>query len=153
MSADPHTFRWSGPGARLGVVLLVSLTAGLGGCSGAAQPASPQRSDAADGVTVGADGVQSITLTVGDDFRFSPAEFTVAPGEVSVTVESVAAQLTHSLDFPPGPNQADIGASIPVLAPSVSDTIEFTVDAPGEYAFVCSFHQAQGHTGIMVVTA
>lgn len=100
-----------------------------------------------------ADGVQSITLTSGDDYRFVPSEFTVMPGLVSVTLDNVAVQLTHSLEFPPGTSPSDIEESIPVVAPTEGDTIEFSVSTPGEYAFICSFHEAQGHTGVMTVAA
>lgn len=134
-------------------VLVVVLAVLLGGCGADPEPQSTDRPDVAGEVTVGPDGVQSITLTAGDDYRFVPDEFTVTPGEVSVTVENVATQLTHSLAFPPGRSPTDISESIPVVAPSESDTIEFTVNTPGEYAFICSFHEALGHTGVMIVAA
>ncbi|MGI8625687.1 MAG: cupredoxin domain-containing protein [Geodermatophilaceae bacterium] len=97
--------------------------------------------------------MQSITLVSGDDYRFVPAEFTVTPGQVRVTLDNTATQLTHSLEYPPGSNPEDIEESIPVVAPGESDTIEFSVSTPGEYAFICSFHEAQGHTGVMTVAA
>lgn len=135
------------------LVLVAALAVVLGGCGGEPEPQSTDRPDVNSEVTVGPDGVQSITLSAGDDYRFVPDEFTVTPGEVSVTVENVAIQLTHSLAFPPGRSPADIGESIPVVAPSESDTIEFAVNTPGEYAFICSFHEALGHTGVMIVAA
>jgi len=133
------------------VVLSVMLAAASSGCAANPEPAEPQRSAAADEVSVGSDGVQSITLVSGDDFRFVPAEFTVRPGQVRVTLDNAATQLTHSLDFPPSVSPDDIEESIPVVAPTESDTIEFSVSTPGEYAFICSFHEAQGHTGLMTV--
>ncbi|MDQ3733187.1 MAG: cupredoxin domain-containing protein [Actinomycetota bacterium] len=131
--------------------LVLVIGVALGGCGVAADPSRPEASSSAGEVTVGPDGVQSITLVSGDDYRFVPAEFTVTPGQVSLTLENAATQLTHSLAYPPERNPEDITESIPVVAPTESDTIEFTVDTPGEYAFICSFHEAQGHTGVMTV--
>jgi plastocyanin len=39
-----------------------------------------------------------------------------------------------------------------VLAPGESKTIEFTVTAPGDYPFECSFHAALGQVGTMTVS-
>ena len=132
---------------------MLVLAISVGGCGAGDEPTAPKSSSSIGEVTVGADGVQTITLVSGDDYRFVPAEFTVTPGEVSVTLQNAAAQLTHSLAYPPGENPQDITESIPVVAPSETDTIEFTVSTPGEYAFICSFHEAQGHTGVMTVQA
>ncbi len=129
------------------IVLAVS----LGGCGAGPEPQIPNPGQAAGEVTVGPDGVQAITLLSSDDYRFVPAEFTVLPGQVRVTLDNLAVQLTHSLAFPPARNPSDIAESIPVVAPSESDTIEFSISTPGEYAFVCSFHEALGHTGVMTV--
>lgn len=113
------------------VMLVVVSTAALGGCGGTPSAPEPERTRASGEVTVGPDGVQSITLVSGDDYRFVPAEFTVVPGLVSLTVDNAATRLTHSLDFPPGTSPGDIAESIPVLAPTERDTIEFSVRTPG----------------------
>lgn len=137
-------------------VLSAVLAVGLGGCGGSPDRQEPEPTNAADEaneVTVDPDGVQSITLVSGDDYQFVPAEFTVAPGQVILTLENAATQLTHSLAFPPGIGPSDIVESISVVAPTEVDTIEFRVSTPGEYAFICSFHEAQGHTGVMSVEA
>ena len=39
-----------------------------------------------------------------------------------------------------------------MLAPGDSQTIEFTVTAPGDYPFVCTFHEALGQVGTMTVS-
>lgn len=126
-------------------------TSAIGGCSTPPEPQEPDRENAAGEVSVGPDGVQSITLVSSDDYRFVPAMFTVMPGQVRITLDNAAVQLTHSLAFPPGRSPSNIAESIPVAAPSESDTIEFSISTPGEYAFVCSFHEALGHTGVMTV--
>lgn len=132
------------------VVLTGVLVNALAGCATSAEP-QPENPIAAGEVTVDSDGVQSITLMSADDYRFVPAEFTVAPGRVRVTLDNVATQLTHSLAFPPGAGPGDISESITVVAPNEAETIEFSVSTPGEYAFLCSFHESLGHTGVMSV--
>lgn len=143
---------WRYFGRRPFAALLVMLsTAVIGGCGGTPSAPEPGPSSASGEVTLGADGVQSITLVSDDDYRFVPAEFTVTPGQVRVTLDNTATQLTHSLEFPAGVSPEDVGESIPVVAPTEVETIEFSVSTPGEYAFICSFHVPQGHTGVMTV--
>lgn len=133
------------------LVLAMLASAVLGGCGDPPDPPELERANTAGEISVDPDGVQSITLVSSDDYRFVPAEFSVQPGQVSVTLENAAAQLTHSLVYPPGRNPGEIAESIPVVAPGQVDTIEFTVSTPGEYAFICSFHESLGHTGVMTV--
>jgi plastocyanin len=71
---------------------------------------------------------------------------------VRLTVTNVAEQLTHNFRFTPGEGPEAISAEIPLLAPGDSKTIEFTVTAPGEHPFECSFHIQLGQTGTMTVS-
>ena len=72
-------------------------------------PAATRTADAAIGtVTTAPDGVHEVVLETGDDYVFTPAEFTVAPGRVRVTVRNVAAQLTHNFVFTPDTGPAAI---------------------------------------------
>ncbi|PZA19115.1 cupredoxin domain-containing protein, partial [Modestobacter versicolor] len=103
-------------------------------------------------LSTAADGFQEITLQTGDDYVFTPATFTVAPGPVRLTVRNDADQLTHNFLFTAGAGPAAISEEIPVLAPGESKTIEFTVSAPGDYPFECSFHAALGQVGTMTVS-
>lgn len=152
MTRRPGVRRPSGPSRHL-VLILVLMMASIGGCGAGDERPPAEASSSVGEVTVGPDGVQSITLVSGDDYRFVPSEFTVTPGQVSVTLENQATQLTHSLAYPPDRNPEEIMESVPVVAPTEKDTIEFSVSTPGEYAFICSFHEPQGHTGVMTVTA
>lgn len=147
----PGVARRGGRCRPLAASVVVVLAVLISGCTGNPEPQEPDPADAAGMVTVGPDGVQSITLVSSDDYRFAPAMFSVLPGQVRVTLDNLAVQLTHSLAFPPGRSPGDIGEEIPVVAPSESDTIEFSISTPGEYAFICSFHEALGHTGVMTV--
>jgi plastocyanin len=133
--------------------LLTGLLA-LTGC-GNEEPALPEatRTAGAGGaVATASDGVQEITLETGDDYVFTPATFTVAPGQVRLTVRNTADQLTHNFMFTTGKGPAEITEEIPVLAPGESKTIEFTATAPGDYPFECSFHAALGQVGTMTVS-
>lgn len=108
---------------------------------------------AAGTVTKGPDGVQELTVLVGDDYVFVPDRFTVAPGPVRLTLTSNAEQLTHNIRFTPGRGPVDIAEQIPILAPGDSETFDFTAEQPGDYQYECSFHVALGQIGTMTVTA
>jgi plastocyanin len=60
--------------------------------------------------------------------------------------------MTHNFRFSAGKGPAEISEQIPVLAPGESKTIEFTVTAPGDYPFECTFHAALGQVGTMTVS-
>jgi plastocyanin len=131
-----------------GVILLT-------GCGGgtAGQEAAPSSSGPAPGtVTTAPDGVQEVTLRTQDDYVFTPDAFTVAPGQVRLTVVNAARQTTHSFRFTRGDGPEAIRSEIPLLAPGESRTIEFTVTAPGQYGFECSFHTQLGQFGSMTVS-
>jgi len=143
--------RRRGGGLVLGAVLTAVLLAGCGGDGGATPPASTTVAGAGT-VTTASDGVQEVTLQTQDDYVFTPDHFTVAPGKVRVTVVNAAKQLTHNFTFPSGKGPAPIAEDIPLLAPGEKRTIEFTVEQPGDYQFVCSFHTQLGQVGTMTVS-
>jgi plastocyanin len=139
--------------AGLLVAALLALPA-LAGCSNT-EPTLPQATRTTGGdvgaVRTDADGVQEITLETGDDYVFTPDTFTVAPGQVRLTVRNTADQMTHNFSFTAGTGAAPITEQIPVLAPGESKTIEFAVTAAGDYPFECTFHVALGQVGTMTV--
>jgi plastocyanin len=132
---------------------LVAATVLLAGCGGGAADAgaAPTTAEGVGEVTVAADGVQEITLQVQDDYVFVPDSFTVDPGAVRVTVVSVAKETTHNFVFTPDTGPAAIESSISLLAPGQEMTIDFDVEAPGDYPFECSFHVQLGQVGTMTV--
>ena len=142
-----------GPRAGLFVAALL-VVAALAGCTNE-EPALPKATRTTGGdvgaVSTAADGFQEITLETGDDYVFTPATFTVAPGQVRLTVRNTADQMTHNFSFTAGTGPAPITEAIPVLAPGESRTIEFTVTATGDYPFECTFHVALGQVGTMTV--
>ena len=144
--------RWIGA-LVVGVVLAGGVLAGCGGSSSGATATASSSADPDLGrVTTDADGVQEVTIQTQDDYVFTPDHFTVAPGKVRLTVTNVAEQLTHNFRFTPDKGPEAISAEIPLLAPGDSKTIEFTVTAPGDHPFECSFHIQLGQTGTMTVS-
>ncbi|MFQ1003337.1 cupredoxin domain-containing protein [Modestobacter sp. SSW1-42] len=135
-----------------GALVLAVLT----GCSDS-EPTLPEvtRATSADAgvVRTAPDGVQEVTLETGDDYAFTPATFTVAPGPVRLTVRNTAKQLTHNFLFTKGKGPEEITEQIPFLGPGDSKTIAFTATAPGDHPFECSFHLALGQVGTMTVSA
>ncbi|MGY1740406.1 MULTISPECIES: plastocyanin/azurin family copper-binding protein [unclassified Blastococcus] len=136
-----------------GVVLVLAGCGGDdGGGDGGGGAASSSGGDAALGtVTTAPDGVQEVTIETPDDYVFVPDAFTVAPGPVRLTVRNTAEQMVHNFRFTPDTGPAAIDAGIDLLQPGESDTIEFEVQAPGDYPFDCSFHLQVGQVGTMTV--
>lgn len=139
-------------GRVVGSLALVATLAACGGGGTSAATASTAASAAGLGrVTTASDGVQQVTIQTQDNYVFSPARFTVAPGKVRLTVVNAATQFTHAFRFSAGSGPEPIPAQIAVLAPGERRTIEFTVQKPGDYRFECSFHTQLGQFGTMTV--
>jgi plastocyanin len=125
----------------------------LVGCGGESDelPAASSTAEGVGEVTTADDGVQEITLQTQDDYVFTPDRFTVDPGRVRLTVVNVAEQLTHNFRFTPDEGPEAMSEDIPLLAPGEEKTIEFTVTAPGDHPFECSFHTQLRQVGTMTV--
>lgn len=151
--------RASRRGAALAVGLTLSVVlAGCGGddggeagSGGGGGGSSSSTGPALGTVTTAPDGVQEVTIETPDDYVFLPDTFTVAPGRVRLTVRNSAEQMVHNFRFTPGEGPVEIAENIPLLQPGESDTIEFEVQAPGDYGFDCSFHIQLGQVGTMTV--
>jgi plastocyanin len=137
-------------GGFLGSLVLVGA---LAACGGGSTPAAAAHSSVpgVGKVTTAPDGVQQVTIETQDNYKFTPAQFTVAPGRVRLTVVNGAASFTHSFRFTQGKGPEPIAATVPVLAPGERQTIEFSVQKPGSYPFECSFHTQLGQFGTMTV--
>jgi plastocyanin len=136
-----------------GFVGALAVVASLAACGGGGTPA-PAAAPSVPGlgeVTTASDGVQQVTIETQDNYVVSPARFTVAPGRVRLTVVNAAAQFTHSFRFSAGKGPEPIAAAVQVLAPGERQTVEFTVQKPGDYRFECSFHTQLGQFGTMTV--
>ena len=135
------------------MLLLCGVLAGCGG-SGSGSGGSAAASTTVAGVgevTTAPDGVQEITLQTQDDYVFTPDHFTVDPGRVRLTVVNVADQMTHNFKFTTDAGPEPIDAGISLLAPGQEETIEFTVEVPGDHPFECSFHVQLNQVGTMTV--
>ncbi|TFV65149.1 UNVERIFIED_ORG: hypothetical protein E4P37_11470 [Bacillus sp. AZ43] len=126
----------------------------LVGCGGGGESeetaAAPTRAGVGE-VTTAADGVQEITVQTQDDYVFVPDRFTVDPGPVRLTLINVGEEMPHNLEFQPGKGPEEIDAGISMVAAGEEKTIEFTVTAPGDHPFECSFHIQLGQVGTMTV--
>ena len=146
----------AGVRAGVGVLLVLAalLTVALAGCnrepafSRSAEPVDP----AVGTVTTAPDGVQEITLQTQDNFVFLPDRFTVAPGEVRLTLLNAAEATTHNFSFTPGAGPEPIPVEIELVRPGQSVTVDFTVTLPGDYGFECSLHTRLRQFGTMTVS-
>ncbi|SHG10441.1 Plastocyanin [Jatrophihabitans endophyticus] len=129
-----------------GLLAALTAVAALAGCSNDQAPAA-KGPHAGTGSAVNQGGLQVVTVTTGDDYRFHPSTLVVHPGRVRVVLKNTAKQgAPHNLrldDFP-----ADF---VPLAGAGHTTAATFTAPAPGRYRFVCTIHERQGQTGVLVV--
>lgn len=143
--------------ARIGVTaVLAAVLAGaaLTGC-GWAQADGPPRPKAsakpAAVASTGADGVQTVTLTAGEDMAFSPNVIKAKTGKLRITL-NVTGTTPHNL-------QLTASSKVPQPAPSTgmvqqghAGTVLVNLPSAGRYDFVCTYHTNQGMTGYIQVS-
>lgn len=138
--------------AVVSVVCAAVLTpAALSACSNQDSPINrPSNSGSATASDV--NGVQQITLTAGDDYRFHPATFTVHPGRVEVILHNTGSGAPHEFQVTGFP------ATFVPLTPA-GDTQHATFTVPPlvdgkttRYRFECEIHVRQGQVGTMIVS-
>lgn len=128
---------------RLLLLLPLALLAGCGGSSDGMAGGTPSSSSPA---AMSSDGVVTVDTT--DDFRF-------VPDKVSAKAGTVRILLTNSGSYPHNLAIRDLGfTSKTVTGAPGSNRAElaFTVDKPGEYRFICTFHDQAGMVGTLTVT-
>ena len=150
MNGGRHATARRGGGGLLGLVVLSGVLAGCGGDEAPGSAAAPTSVSVGE-VTTAPDGAQEITVQTQDDYVFVPDRFTVEPGTVRLTVVNAAEEMTHNFEFTSDAGPEEIPAGISLLAPGEEKTIEFTVTAPGDHPFECSFHVQLGQVGTMTV--
>lgn len=133
--------------ALLGPVLVGAVLLGSGLLAGCQRESAINR-EPHSGSTVAAvvDGVQQVTLTVDESFRFKPSTITVHPGKVRIVLKHVGGGAPHDWSLNGFPTDY-----VPLVTPGQQKSVEFTAPAPGNYTFVCTIHVAQGQTGTLVV--
>jgi plastocyanin len=82
-------------------------------------------------------------MVEGDEFSFSPSTITVSEGErIALTFKNVGT-------FPHNFVIDELGVETETIDPDEEDTVEFTADTSGTFAFYCSVgnHRQQGMEG------
>jgi plastocyanin len=92
------------------------------------------------------DGVQRVTLTVGEDDRFHPSTIVVHRGRVQITLKHDDAGAPHDWSLTGFP-----GDYVGIVNGGQTRSTTFTAPAPGTYPFVCTIHAKLGMTGSLVV--
>jgi plastocyanin len=126
-----------------GLLLVAGL---LAGCQ--TQSAINREPHVGSSTAVLADGIQQVTVTTGQSYRFDPSTITVHPGKVRIVLRHTGTGAPHNwslLGFP--------DAFAPLVSAGQQSSTEFTAPAPGKYTFVCTIHVAQGQTGTLIVLA
>jgi plastocyanin len=93
-------------------------------------------------------GIQRVTLLVGNDYRFHPSTVYVHPGRVQVTLKNTGTGAPHDFQVSKFPTDY-VGE---VQQPGQTQSSTFTTPSPGRYQFVCTIHVRQGMVGTMIVT-
>ncbi len=123
--------------------LLVAAVA-LTGCQ--SQSAINRKPHTGTSTAVAADGVQDITITTDQNYRFDPSTITVHPGKVKITLTHTGTGAPHDWSLNGFPDD-----NVPLVSPGQTKSVEFTAPSPGTYTFVCTIHVNQGQTGTLVV--
>jgi plastocyanin len=129
------------------VLIAIALLAGCASCSNT-KASINRRPQSGSASASAVNGVQTVTLTVGDTFRFTPDVITVHPGQVQIILVHKGTGAPHDfevLGFP--------ATFVPLVRPGGTSMATFTAPAPGKYTFICTIHQAQGQIGTLIVTA
>jgi len=110
------------------------------------QAATNRRPQTGSSTAVTSDGVQQVTVSVDDRYRFSPSTITVHPGRVKITLVHKGTGAPHNLQVTKYPQDA-----VPLVTRGQTTSSTFTAPSPGSYQFVCTIHVAQGQTGTLIV--
>lgn len=139
----------------LPVTAAVLLALALGGCSLWGMEGGPGGAGAADPTvssgqspapaTPGPDGVQRITITMGDDLRLHPSVVLAHPGTIEFSFRNTGA-IPHDIEFSGG-----VSGATGNLNAGASSTVRVSVTAPGDYPFPCVYHQSSGMVGTLMV--
>lgn len=90
-------------------------------------------------------GVQQVTVTAGNTYRFDPSTIIVHPGRVRIVLINNGSGAPHDWSL------LGMAATAPLVGGGASSSVTFIAPAPGRYPFVCTIHSAQGQTGTLVV--
>jgi plastocyanin len=135
----------------------------LGGCAlwgpeggpggaGLAAPTSSASPAAVDAV-LGADGVQRVEISAGDDLRFSPSVVRARTGVIDFVFHNTGTT-PHAVEVAIAPTATDSAAvGTGNLNGGQTQTVRVTVNKPGTYPFPCVYHVSSGMQGTLEVIA
>lgn len=117
----------------------------VAGCSNGSSPIN-RRAHTGTATATPVDGVQRVTVEVGDDDRFHPSTIVVHPGKVEIVLKHDPAGAPHDWSLSGFP-----AAYVPTTTSGQTRTAGFVAPAPGKYQFVCTIHAKLGMNGTLVV--
>jgi plastocyanin len=123
----------------------------LAGCQSHRPAAGPPPQPSAVTVTPGPDGVEAVMVAEAGagKYRFVPSQITLHPGRIRITFQNTDVT-PHNFTFSTL-QQGGHRIAVPTLGGGGEQSVDFTVNAPGQYQFVCTLHQALGQTGTLTV--
>jgi outer membrane autotransporter protein len=127
------------------VVAVLAAAVALSGCTNR-QASVNRRPQTGASTASTVDGVQTVTVRAGSDYRFAPSTITVHPGKVRIVLLNTGSGAPHNWTLLGLPDVAT-----PTVGATRQGVVQFTAPAPGTYTFVCTIHQRQGQTGTLVV--
>jgi plastocyanin len=127
------------------ISVVVALGAAAAGCSSSGAPAGSSTAPPA-AVTV-AGGVQRVTIHANDQLRFTPDTVELHTGKVQVTLVSDGSY-PHNISVP---GMHLTSKTVSGNPGQKSTTLALTLNKPGTYDFVCTFHSSAGMRGHLVV--
>jgi plastocyanin len=128
-----------------GAVAIAAIAVVAVGCSNTQSAINRNPRVGATTATV-VNGVQQVTVTVDDRYRFDPSRITVHPGTVTITLVHKGHGAPHDFQVVGFPADA-----VPLTAHGETRSATFVAPSPGSYRFVCTIHEKQGQTGTLVV--
>jgi plastocyanin len=82
-------------------------------------------------------------------FRFSPMQIAAHVGTLRITLTD-SGSYPHDIEFPELHQKS---ATVSGDAGSQSATLTLQLNKPGQYPFVCTYHDSAGMKGVLTVTA
>jgi plastocyanin len=132
---------------RTAVVACALLAVVAAGCTNRQpiQAQKPQQKKAVAASPADASGVQHVTVTGDDQFRYSPAVIDAKVGTLQVTLKT-SGSTPHDLEIEP------FKANTGPVGKGEARSVTVTFSSPGSYRFVCTFHVALNMVGTIKVT-
>ncbi|GAA3386912.1 hypothetical protein GCM10020369_27400 [Cryptosporangium minutisporangium] len=117
----------------------------VGACSGGGPAGDPSESPTTmASATVGANGMQEITVTGDDQLRYEPSVIKAKPGKLRITLRTTGGT-PHDLEVRP------VKINTGLVSKDQERSIEVTLSR-GRYDFVCTFHLTSNMVGVIDVS-